>query len=101
MSRELLQQALYALMNRKNSNGDTFAEAAIEALRAELAKPEPRFTDAERLEYLHSNLDWDGYGYWLPEICVKEKDGSFTDEPTLEEFRQFLDERRVRGEAKP
>jgi len=52
-------------------------------------------TDAQLLRWLRDKLDWDGYGYWLPEICIKET-GLGNDkcpEPTMAEFRSALSER--------
>lgn len=47
-------------------------------------------TDAQILRWLRDNLQWDGYGYWLPEICIKELDGESCPEPTMKEFRANL-----------
>ena len=52
-------------------------------------------TDKQLLRWLRDNLEWDGHGYWLPEICVKEsyyKD-EFCAEPTMKEFRASLIEK--------
>ena len=53
-------------------------------------------TDTEILEALSKNLYWDGYGFWLPDLCVM-KDPHFMDNkicpakpPTLDEFRIAL-----------
>ena len=55
------------------------------------AKP---LTDTQLLEWLRSRLEWDGRGYWLPEVCVREMrlgESEFP-EPTLQEFRKALRE---------
>jgi hypothetical protein len=55
--------------------------------------------DTQLLKLLISKLEWDGFGYWLPEWCVKEREsyigmmGDYTPPPTLDEFREFLKER--------
>lgn len=59
----------------------------LHAENAELRK------DAERLSNLRCILDWDGNGYWLPDICIKERDWGqeFCQEPTIEEMRSAID----------
>jgi hypothetical protein len=55
-------------------------------------------TDTQRLQFLISALEWDGYGYWLPEWCMKPSPQPQRDpcpEPTLKEFRVELDRRRT------
>lgn len=49
-------------------------------------------TDKRIVQILLENLDWDGHGYWLPDLCIKEaEDGStFTKEPTKQEFIDAL-----------
>jgi hypothetical protein len=44
------------------------------------------------LEGLRKNLYWDGHAYWLPDLCIKEQDGTGeeTPEPTKEEFLAVL-----------
>lgn len=43
------------------------------------------------VQYLITNLEWDGYGYWTPGICVKKWNGrDFCAEPTKEEFIEFF-----------
>lgn len=55
-------------------------------------------TDKERLEALIEHLEWDGYGYWLPEWCVKVCEfETYTEEPSPKEFREFLDSRLFNG----
>lgn len=55
---------------------------------------EPMVRDGELLEKLRQKLECDGFGYWLPEICLKEippeVEGVGTP-PTQEEFREALD----------
>ncbi|WP_155616050.1 hypothetical protein [Xanthomonas translucens] len=51
--------------------------AEVDALRA----------DAERFRGMLKILDWDGHGYWSPDICVKDHWGT----PTLEDFRVAVD----------
>ena len=64
--------------------------AEITRLRAEA---EALRRDAERLNGLRMNLHWDGHAYWLPDLCIKEREGvdEFTPEPTPEEFRAAID----------
>jgi len=47
-------------------------------------------TDAQILRWIRDNLDWDGHGYWFPELCVKELSGESCPEPTMKEFRASL-----------
>jgi hypothetical protein len=50
-------------------------------------------TDTQILEWLCDNLEFDGYGYWLPEICVKSMDFDelcLVSPPTITEFRTLL-----------
>lgn len=49
-------------------------------------------SDAEMLAYINSKCQWDGFGYWLPDIFIKERDGSFTPVPTMDEFRNAIKE---------
>lgn len=58
--------------------------------------------DAERFRALIPLLDWDGHGYWLPELCIKERNmwQDALPEPTLKEFRRAFDQfkkTRMRG----
>jgi len=63
--------------------------AERDALRTQLAEAQK---DAQRLDWLCSNLYWDGFVWWLPEICLKESKGAaFTPAPTAEEFRKAID----------
>lgn len=51
-------------------------------------------TDAQLIRWLRDHLEWDGHGYWLLEICVRESaDGEDLPEPTMKEFRAALSER--------
>lgn len=49
-------------------------------------------TDTAILEWLQRNLEWDGYGYFLPEICIREREWGqeFCPQPTLDELRQVF-----------
>ena len=50
-------------------------------------------SDAKLLRWLRDNMDWDGHGYWLPEICIREPDfgqDCICPEPTMKEFRAVL-----------
>jgi hypothetical protein len=63
-------------------------------------------TAAQLLRWLRDNLEWDGHGYWLPEICIRERTfgQDFCPEPTMIEFRAALTERATEGkdtDAKP
>lgn len=51
-------------------------------------------TDAHLLRWLRDHLEWDGHGYWLPEICIVEMRAGDDEcpEPTMHEFRQALRE---------
>lgn len=61
------------------------AQALIERGRAEAGQ------DSQRLEKLTSKLDWDGYGYWFPDRCVKFEQVDHVPPPTLDELRAFID----------
>lgn len=52
-------------------------------------------TDTQILNWLRKNLEWDGYGYWLPEFCIKERGWGEENcaEPTMKEFRAALEAR--------
>ena len=53
-----------------------------------------KISDAQILAWLCKNLEWDGHAYWLPEICIKEQQGSeFCSQPTIKEFREILSTR--------
>lgn len=41
------------------------------------------------LKTIYANLEYDGYGYWLPEWCVSEA----TEKPSFEEFVKAIKER--------
>jgi hypothetical protein len=49
-------------------------------------------TDTQLIEWMHSNMDWDGEGYWLPDVCIRER--AWGEEnckrPTSQEFRAVL-----------
>lgn len=49
-------------------------------------------SDAKLIRWLRDNLEWDGYGYWLPEVCVRKLQHGENEcyEPTMQEFRTFL-----------
>lgn len=51
-------------------------------------------SDAQLIRWLRDHLEWDGHGYWLPEICIREIAFGEVDcpEPTLKEFRAALSE---------
>lgn len=48
--------------------------------------------DAKLIEWLAKNLEWDGHGYWLPEICIRERQlgEDFVPEPSANELRAML-----------
>lgn len=52
-------------------------------------------SDAQLLRWLRDHLEWDGHGYWLPEICIREREWGqeFSPEPTMNEFCAVLSER--------
>ena len=52
-------------------------------------------SDTQLLGWLRDNLEWDGHGYWLPEICLRERTfgHDFCPELTMLEFREILSER--------
>jgi hypothetical protein len=58
-------------------------------------RPLPPLSDSKLLRWLRDNMNWDGHGYWLPEICLREGDlrNDFCPEPTMDEFRAALSER--------
>lgn len=54
------------------------------------------------LRWLHTHLGWDGHGYWLPELCVRERQlGQAPDaevpRPTFEEFAAEFSDRVLKG----
>lgn len=58
-------------------------------------------TDAQLLRWLRDHMDWDGHGYWLPEICLREREPGqdYCPEPTMHEFRALLSERAQKADA--
>ena len=52
-------------------------------------------SDAQLLRWLRDHMEWDGQGYWLPEICIRERGWGqdFCPQPTMDEFRDVLSER--------
>jgi hypothetical protein len=51
-----------------------------------------KVSDAEIIKWLYDNLEYDGWGYWFPEVCVKEV--CFQDDgPSLEEYRKYMCDR--------
>jgi hypothetical protein len=52
-----------------------------------------RLTDTQLLKWLHENMLWDGDRYWLPEICVRERQwgSEMCPVPTFNEFLRELD----------
>ena len=52
-------------------------------------------TDAQLLRWLRDHMDWDGNGYWLPELCIRERGWGqdYCPQPTMDEFRAALSER--------
>ena len=60
-----------------------------------MGNKEKPLTDTQLLEWLRSRLEWDGHGYWLPEVCVCEMQSGDRDcpEPTMQEFRKALRDR--------
>jgi len=53
---------------------------------------DPPLSDAELILWITDNLEWDGFGYWMPETCIKSKEihEDFIRPPTANEFRIFL-----------
>ena len=43
--------------------------------------------DAARYRWLHEHIESDGYGYWLPYMCIGERAAA----PTLDDFRATFD----------
>lgn len=60
----------------------------IERLSAQVAQYRE---DAERLQWLHDNHHHDGYGSWLPDICIAE---GMEREPTIDDTRAAIDKAR-------
>lgn len=60
--------------------------------------------DTNRLQGLCKHAEWDGYGYWLPEWCIKERDSDFyayrTPDPTIDELREAIDTKIAEKEMK-
>lgn len=56
--------------------------------------PKKAMTDGQLLKELRDRLEWDGQGYWLPEICIKELERGDDEcpEPSMSEFRAALRE---------
>lgn len=48
--------------------------------------------DAERLQWLHSQVDCHAFGYWLPAICVSND--AREPEPTIDDTRAAIDKAR-------
>ena len=50
-------------------------------------------TDEQRMQWIIDSLEWDGNGYWFPEMVIKQmKFGERNcPPPTLEELREFID----------
>ena len=44
--------------------------------------------DAERLQCLFDHIEWDGNGWWLPDVCVTE---GIIEQPSREEFDAAID----------
>lgn len=68
-----------------------FAAAIEKTVAFNLARQQS-ITDRGRevLSVLVAHLEWDGHGYWLPEVCVAERDSSAPDsyvepQPTAEQ----------------
>lgn len=49
-------------------------------------------TDKEILDFILSNIDSDGYSWWLPEWMVCE-DGDWHNKPSISEARQYIIQR--------
>jgi hypothetical protein len=64
--------------------------AAIASLQARLDAAE---RDAARIAALQLLLHWDGHAYWLPDLCIKEREygNEYTTVPTLDELRAAID----------
>ena len=61
----------------------------IKTLRAQVAQYKE---DAERLQWLHSQVDCHAFGYWLPAICVSND--AREPEPTIDDTRAAIDKAR-------
>jgi hypothetical protein len=77
----------------------SFLRAAdlFERSAAELASLQSRLDaaerDAARIAALQVLLHWDGHAYWLPDLCIKEREygNEYTTVPTLDELRAAID----------
>lgn len=45
------------------------------------------------LKTIYANLEYDGYGYWMPEWCVSEGTSARTEKPSFDEFVKAIKER--------
>lgn len=54
----------------------------------------PLLSDALLLKWMRDNMFWDGHGYWLPDLCIRERNSSqdVCPEPTMAEFKATLSE---------
>ena len=66
---------------------------AVAALGFALLELEALRKDAERLAFIHANLENDGFGWWLPEWVIKIN-GESDSPPNIDEFRAALNEKR-------
>lgn len=67
----------------------------LAAVKTPAEKSVRPMTDAQILRWLRDHMEWDGHGFWLPEICIREAEWrqQFCPEPTMSEFRSALSER--------
>ena len=78
------------IKDKRKAQADKW-RAEADALRASRAEAEAKQAaleqDAARYRWLHEHIESDGYGYWLPYMCVGERAAA----PTLDDFRATFD----------
>lgn len=65
-----------------------------EPVAGPVQRPVRPLSDETLLRWLHAHMDWDGNGYWLPDVCIREPSHGqeSCDRPTIDEFRAVLSE---------
>lgn len=62
-------------------------------------------SDTEIIDLLYENLEWDGWGWWLPEVCIAEPEIGRLPEPaprpTVAEFRKRMSAFKEELEEQP
>jgi hypothetical protein len=76
------------------------AENSLERFAAIVAAAKDKEHDIEKqqsteepiLQWLADNLNWDGHGYWLPDMCVREREWGqdYCPPPSKEDVRRAI-----------